>query len=641
MALGVILALVAAGGFGSPEHAEAALIEVNSLADDDDGACNLPGLGVDCTLREAINRANQLTGLDEIRFNVGIGNPQIDVATPLPPITSPVTISGNTNGATRVVLHFSGSNSPQLLENGLDMAAASTVRFMVIQGFDRGIFVRASGSELLGNRIGTSADGMTAMGNRTGIDVSDDVQGSVGGVNGTTPGGGCTGDCNLISGNDIGIAITVPNQASRSTLIVGNFIGTNAAGTAALPNGQGINAYHAFDNSHLQIGTLSPLGRNVISGNTQEGITATATTEILGNFIGTDTTGMQPLGNGGRGIDIHNYPADIQRNVVSANGGGGGIVFGQSGGHNIEGNKIGTAVDGITPMGNFGAGIGLVALFDDVTVGDENIIAFNTLYGVYVGGAGGVEITQNSIHDNGDEGIHLESGTNGGILPPVITQVTAVSVSGTTCNNCAVEVFSDGADEGETFEASTFANGSGQWTVNASVAGPNVTATTTGTEGTSEFSAVFSLSTPTPTPTPSPTPTPTLTSTVTPTVTPTGSASMTPTATPTGSASVTPTATASGEIAWGDHNCSGTVDTEDALLALAHAANLETDTGDCPEMGEPVDVENASIHAWGDVDCSDEVDAGDALELFAYAAGIEVSQPGSCPDVGDERLITP
>ena len=108
--------------------------------------------------------------------------------------------------------------------------------------------------------------------------------------------------------------------------------------------------------------------------------------------------------------------------------------------------------------------------------------------------------------------------------------------------------------------------------------------TTLGTVLFTPFIEATSCATPTPTasPTQSPTATPTPTATATATPTPTASVPPSPTPSPTG---------ASQQVAWGDNNCSGNADPVDALLALRHDAGLTADTGDCPEMGEEVDVQ--------------------------------------------------
>src|SRR5262249_3733281 len=66
---------------------------VNTSDDHDDSACTL----LDCTLREAINRANDETGTDTISFAIaGAGVHTITPATALPVITDPVVIDGST-----------------------------------------------------------------------------------------------------------------------------------------------------------------------------------------------------------------------------------------------------------------------------------------------------------------------------------------------------------------------------------------------------------------------------------------------------------------------------------------------------------------------------------------------------------------
>jgi titin len=93
-----------------------------------------------------------------------------------------------------------------------------------------------------GNFIGTDITGTSSLGNAySGVHV-----GTIGALNntigGTTPGTG-----NLISGNlNVGLRI-VDSGGTTRTLVEGNLIGTNAAGTAALGNGivgtMGVTAY--------------------------------------------------------------------------------------------------------------------------------------------------------------------------------------------------------------------------------------------------------------------------------------------------------------------------------------------------------------------------------------------------------------
>ncbi|MBI2479252.1 MAG: hypothetical protein HYV60_11645, partial [Planctomycetia bacterium] len=95
---------------------------------------------------------------------------------------------------------------------------------------------------------------------------------------------------------------------SDNNLIVGNFIGTNSTGTAALGNSRGL----AIFGNNNTIGGTTEADRNVISGNTGAGLSiavpfegATANgNRVIGNFIGADVTGSIALGNGGVGVGV-------------------------------------------------------------------------------------------------------------------------------------------------------------------------------------------------------------------------------------------------------------------------------------------------------------------------------------------------
>lgn len=59
----------------------------------------------------------------------------------------------------------------------------------------------ATGNTIQGNFIGTDVTGTLARSNSFGVWITNAVNNTVGGTIGTTPGIGCTGACNLISGN--------------------------------------------------------------------------------------------------------------------------------------------------------------------------------------------------------------------------------------------------------------------------------------------------------------------------------------------------------------------------------------------------------------------------------------------------------
>ncbi|MGF1492721.1 MAG: Ig-like domain-containing protein [Microcoleaceae cyanobacterium] len=252
------------------------------------------------------------------------------------------------------------------------------------QGIGAGGTVDVKGSVITDN--GRDGILLTDGGNRPGI--SD---GSV--IGGSNPGEG-----NLISGNGIhGIAL---NGSSQNT-ILGNQIGTNAAGDATQPNGErGI-----FLSSNANNNTIGGSGAdegNLISGNTQEGIAIEGSSQntILGNRIGTDITGSSSLTNGENGILISSGGNNIiggsgagEGNLISGNARN-GISIETSDQNTVLGNQIGTNLAGDTALPN--GGVGVTVNFDST----DNIVG------------GGSPGAGNLISGNGGRGVEINNGSN-------------------------------------------------------------------------------------------------------------------------------------------------------------------------------------------------------------------------------------
>jgi len=95
-----------------------------------------------------------------------------------------------------------------------------------------------------------------------------------------------------------GIFLT-STDGSDNNHIEGNFIGTNAAGTAIVANdGDGV-VINGPGSTGNTIGGTTPAARNLISGNDEQGveISASDANKVQGNLIGTHKTGINDVGN--------------------------------------------------------------------------------------------------------------------------------------------------------------------------------------------------------------------------------------------------------------------------------------------------------------------------------------------------------
>ena len=418
-----------------------------------------------------------------------------------------------------------------------------------------GVFLDGSGIStafIQGNRIGTNLAGTAALPNgQHGVQVGD--------ADGTRVGGSDPGAGNLISGNTLHGVYLVDN--ANANVIQANLIGLNAAGTSALPNGQnGIR----FEDSTGSVGDTGSESRNVISGNGNEGIfvdNQSSNVGIRNNHIGTNQAGTSAVPNGGSGIRLGGTNHAVIENILSGNGDAGLTLISVQL-VDVRSNAIGVNVTGLLPLPNTGAGISVtsanrIAIGDVNTAGRGNTVAFNGGPGVVVSAdSDRISVVDNSIHSNGGLGIDLlplgvnandlgdsDMGANLGQNFPVIQ--TAVSdatltVTGTlnttaNTNGVRIQVFRStpcdpsGNGEGQRYlgEVTVNTDGSGNaaWSAtNLPAVGVGEVITTTASTvsgfslNTSEFSACFTTTgTPTPSPSPSPSPPPSPSPTPTPT----------------------------------------------------------------------------------------------------------------------------
>ena len=280
----------------------------------------------------------------------------------------------------------------------------------VVSGNANGIAIENAGSTgnlVQGNVIGLGTDGSIIANSKAGVRIALGATATRVGL--TSPTGR-----NVISGNAIGISLR--DAESQSNQVQGNYIGTDATGTEARPNGTGILISEANRNT---IGGTSSSAGNVVSGNTGVGIDVQGVTDggnkIFGNLVGTTAAGTAPLPNAS-GIRLLN--CTVANHVGTAGGGnvvsgntGNGVNINQSNNQFVQGNVIGTSRDGSTAIPNGLNGVQVAG--NDTTIGGgvSNLIASNTQSGVLVRSGVGNTITGNEIQDNGGRGIDL--GGNG------------------------------------------------------------------------------------------------------------------------------------------------------------------------------------------------------------------------------------
>jgi len=354
-------------------------------------------------------------------------------------VNAQATIQGNYIGTnatgTGLPVEQNGDWGILLFSNGSTVGGTAAFERNVISGNDiDGIRVDGGdGNVIQGNYIGTDVTGTADLGNAfDGIWLTN-------GANNNTIGGAAAGERNVISGNNRD-GVNVENSANNR--IQGNYIGTNAAGTAPLGNGRdGIGLNNAA--SLNTIGGTALGAGNVLSGNVSNGIelngAGTANNVVFGNIIGLDFAGNTPIANGTSGIFLTGASANTiggtaagARNVISGNGLDG--VQGQNvNGTIIQGNYIGTDGTGTLDRGNGQNGIWLDGASSNNTIGGTaldagNVISGNALAGIEFAGTGSGNIAQGNYIGTNATGSALLGNSNSGVR---ISGTTGTTVGGT------------------------------------------------------------------------------------------------------------------------------------------------------------------------------------------------------------------
>ncbi len=365
---------------------------VNSTADTPDGfpgdfVCDT-GFGPNdwtgiCTLRAAIEEANASAGPHAITFTFA---GTIQPLTELPAITmSGVTIDGDGD----IVLDGSSAGAGA---NGLVIQTSNTtVKGLVINGFQvtnlagndfskgNGVVIRTgTGNIIAANFIGTNAAGTACVGNG-GSGVLIGGSNSIGAASNNTVGGTNAADRNVITCNGFqnqtvtgwdGVTIWATSaNAANSNVVQGNYIGTDVTGAMTLTAGTDIsgtihigntgNGVRIAGGSSNTVGGTSANARNILSGNELAGVrieaspvfTREANSNVVqGNYIGTDVNGTGDLGNLDVGVYIIGLVDDADSNQIGGTDAGAGNLISGNGASGVF--ILGGKADHNTVSGN-------------------------------------------------------------------------------------------------------------------------------------------------------------------------------------------------------------------------------------------------------------------------------------------------
>jgi hypothetical protein len=418
------------------------------------------------SLRQAIISSNDTAGSSTITIDFAIGKSgvveTIALKSALPPLIHPVVINGasepGTTTAPLIVVSSLGAGSSASGFTFESTASGSTLEGVAVVGFSSfGVLLQGtSGVAISNDDIGT-ANGTSAIGNGVGLGVSGGLKNSI--IDDTI-------SANL--GDGVALVTTSGN------IIEGDHIGTDFSGENRLGNGGvGVLVNDSSGNFVGEPGFGDTISANGVQGVRITGSTATKNV-VAGDFIGTDTLGKIPLGNGTDKTDEHSGVIILggasgntiggtttsARDVISGNGYDGVHICSGDNSNTVEGDDIGMGANGTLGLGNGQVGVEVDSgsagnvigvsgagntIADNLAsgvwlddVGVSNVVAYDLILGNGSGnnpviadmGIDGVRFTGSplntvisecTIESNSGYGINYESGgsavTSGNVIP--------------------------------------------------------------------------------------------------------------------------------------------------------------------------------------------------------------------------------
>ncbi len=320
-------------------------------------------------------------------------------------------------------------------DNGIQLLGANAVVESNIISANNGDGISVTGlggAVIRRNYIGTNRNGTADWGNNNnGIYIS---------CNGNMIGGNSIADANVISGNgSSGIELyggiifsfpgpSGPNYVLRNTIQF-NSIGTNKAGTAKIPNADGITLWGYADSNIVY--------SNLVSGNSRYGIRfrpangVPSYNNISGNYIGTNYTGFAKLSNTSAGVHVQagyknmiGGPTNAYANIISGNDGPGVLMEGGAA-NIVSHNSIGVNLNGGAALGNNEAGVKIAGWSDENEINSNHLSGnkgagivltsrngYLPFHNVIIGNVIGLNFAMNAPLPNTGEGIFLYNAEN-------------------------------------------------------------------------------------------------------------------------------------------------------------------------------------------------------------------------------------
>ncbi len=202
-----------------------------------------------------------------------------------------------------------------------------------------------------------------------------------------------------IVGFSSGAAIDISGATSTGDWVYADFLGTDPSGQTAIPNSDGVEVQSGATKN--TIGGTTPADRNVISGNTVDGVhmldSGTTGNVVEGDYVGIDASGTSALANGSSGVAV--FGGASKNTIGGTVSGAGDVISGNTGygiyisdagttGNLVAGDYLGTDYTGLKSVPNFGGAI------------IQNGAAKNTIGGV-------TPFARNVVSGNNWDGVRL------------------------------------------------------------------------------------------------------------------------------------------------------------------------------------------------------------------------------------------